>query len=52
VIRAFQTASMWARRCVAYPLLILGIGIAGVAAGCVNLSAWLVDVNLDDIEVE
>jgi hypothetical protein len=44
--------SMWARRCVAYPLLILGIGVAHVAAGLVNLSAWLVDVDLDKIEVE
>jgi hypothetical protein len=52
MIGAFQAVSMWARRCVAYPLLLLGIGIAGIAAGLVNLSAWLVDVDLDEIEVE
>ena len=52
MIGAFQAVSMGARRCVAYPLLLLGIGCAHVAAGLVNLSAWLVDVNLDEIEAE
>jgi hypothetical protein len=43
----FQVASLFARRCVSWPLVLLGMGLTQVAGGLIRAGAWLIDIELD-----
>lgn len=39
-----------ARRCVAWPLVLVGYGMTLTASGLIRVGAWLVNVNVSEVE--
>ncbi len=43
----FSTIDRAARRWVSWPLVLIGIGLSYLSAGCIRVAAWLANIDLE-----